>query len=685
MKRIINRVMTVFMAVIFLNNITVNAQYSNEYAKTDYRDLYIKNTNNQVLNKPTAQFMAKRISNNDVVDGVISYDGYDCNTEFPQIVCYVGDKIAFEDLSRDNNTGGAISEWDWQHYGTMGDHNQVYNYDIVNYDSYYCDTPGETIFYLCVKNDKKVKKDSCDPWSDNGNHQIKGRNKWYPNGIYWYFTAIKVIVKPVYDAEVQVRYWDASSGKVIDEEIVDAGKIENDSDIKTKCINIKDLEGYEYSGWKVRLENDTVQYSGDDKEVCIELSSYLPKKYLDIEYYPYSDVSVDIRYWDLAENMIIKSERVTGEKVMQETSFSIPITTPENYRIDGWNVQLDDGTIQYTGTDDMVIVVLSNYLSHKYLNVDCSKIADTPKENDSTDRKRAEVTYVDEESNKILDTDIFYGNNTLLPEDISVDIKNIEGYEVTDWTITNENGETENIGINSPVTISFKANEKVKYLVVNCIKKSNGGGDNESEPIITIKPSEDCNGIIEWTETDYHEVANGYYSNGRRKYKKCYHTFTYSAVLNADTKITPDTFKSGYGFELDVNCKITKTLVSNTGDCRAWGNNRTAKSSVANPTKSTVYIPWNMTNSFGIQSTVIPMDSNGALKFILPKSNMSSIGARKIYTPPELAGTEETPVSHSFEVYINGGGIGNVEFCKKLIGTITINGVMYDDDFSGAD
>ena len=92
-----------------------------------------------------------------------------------------------------------------------------------------------------------------------------------------------------------------------------------------------------------------------------------------------------------------------------------------------------------------------------------------------------------------------------------------------------------------------------------------------------------------------------------------------------------------------------------------------------------------MTNKLGTQDTAISMDENGTLKFILPRSNVSHTGERKIYTPVELAGTEESPVSHSFEIYINGGGVGSVEFCKKLNGTITINGVMYDDDFSDAD
>lgn len=56
--------------------------------------------------------------------------------------------------------------------------------------------------------------------------------------------------------------------------------------------------------------------------------------------------------------------------------------------------------------------------------------------------------------------------------------------------------------------------------------------------------------------------------------------------------------------------------------------------------------------------------------------------ARKIYTDVALAGTKEEPASHSFDIYISGGGVGNIEFCKKLSKTITINGDMYEDDFS---
>ena len=74
------------------------------------------------------------------------------------------------------------------------------------------------------------------------------------------------------------------------------------------------------------------------------------------------------------------------------------------------------------------------------------------------------------------------------------------------------------------------------------------------------------------------------------------------------------------------------------------------------------------------------MVPDGRLKFILPESPVSEIGAKKIYTPVELAGTMENPESHSFEIYIGGGGVGEIEFCQKIDGTITINGDMYEDD-----
>ena len=152
--------------------------------------------------------------------------------------------------------------------------------------------------------------------------------------------------------------------------------------------------------------------------------------------------------------------------------------------------------------------------------------------------------------------------------------------------------------------------------------------------------------------------------------------------MSADATVTPSTFKSGYGFETKVNYSIKTKLIDNDGDyCSSWGNSRSTTSKVKDPTKATVYIPWNVINRLGTQSKSIAMEKSGK-GFQLPKSPISEAGARKIYTDVALAGTKEEPASHSFDIYISGGGVGNIEFCKKLSKTITINGDMYEDDFS---
>ena len=67
-----------------------------------YRNLNILNKQGVRLNKPTAQFSANRIVNGEVADMAISYAGYDYNTEFPTLVCYVGDTLTFTDIISKN-------------------------------------------------------------------------------------------------------------------------------------------------------------------------------------------------------------------------------------------------------------------------------------------------------------------------------------------------------------------------------------------------------------------------------------------------------------------------------------------------------------------------------------------------------------------------------------------------------
>ncbi len=668
--------------------ISKNIDYDKEDAKGDYRNMSIYSKENACVEKPIAQFAVNRISNNQIVDKVISYDGYDCSHPFEEIVCYVGDKITFEDLSRDKNSGGKIVEWDWQYYGSMGDFNHIYNYNILDSVSFECTKPGKTTFYLSVKNNIKVKSGCCDPWSENGDHQIKGTNKWFPKGAYWYFTAVTVNVKPVKEAKIHIRYWDVVNNKIIKENTVAAGTIYTANDIIKKDIQLENIDGYTLYNWNVVLPDNTVQYNGNSKSVAVEMSEYLNEKYLNVECYPSIETGVEVRYWDSKANVILQSEYFPGGMVTanEEKSIRVNLSAPSGYGISGWNVQLPDGTIQYTGTDLVTDIAFSSIVPKKYLDVECYRQGGTQTQIDTS----VDIKYYNSINNTLISENTINGSNVQDGQEtkVNVQLTNPNGYKIDSWELILDNGTVQQQGTQKEFDVFLSSILNHKTVKVRCTFIGGGSGDGDiqlPDPIINVRPDGECIGVIEWTETDSHKVEDGYYSNGRKKYRVCTHTFKYKAVLDATSTIEPETLKSGYGFGVNVDCSLSSELVSNSGGCTSWGANRSSTSVVENPTRATVYIPWTMTNKLGTQDTAVSMEANGTLKFILPRSNISHTGERKIYTPVELAGTEESPVSHSFEIYINGGGVGNVEFCKKLNGTITINGVMYDDDFSGAD
>jgi hypothetical protein len=573
-------------AVFLCANITASADYCTDPAIDDYRDQPVWNQYGEVASKPISKFRIIRSRNGEVKDILESYSDNDLGTDFPAMQCYVGDTITFEDLS-DPTDGNGIKTWDFQYYGTLGDHFEEYNYNILESERFELTEPGETAFFLCVKSDVPVKTGSLDPWSENGNHQTVGVNKWFPKGMYWYFATARIVVSAAPQAIVNVRYWDKQSNKIFYEEQRSLGELIGDKTIKTS-IHITDYEGYEYSGWNVQVDGGDIQYEGTERDVDMELAPWVPVKNLNVEFYPYMDTELHVRYWDMYVSRVINEETLTGDKVLynQKTSVTYTPEDVDGYDYGGWSVQLPDSSIIETG-----------------------------------DKK--------------------------------------------------------------PVTVDLTSEHPIKYLNIKCYPQEwsppSGGDDDDVTP-----PDGVCDGEIVWTETDSHRVRNGYYSDGTPRYKTCYHTFTYKATLNAMATVTPDTFKSGYGFEVKVAYSINKKLIENDGDCSSWGNSRSADSTVKAPTKVTVYIPWSMTNRLGTQSREIVMEKSGNT-FQLPSSPVSETGARKIYTDVALAGTKEEPVSHSFDIYISGGGVGGIEFCKKLTENITINGDMYEDDFSGMD
>lgn len=592
-----NKFMAVILTVIFLfcNLFSSLASPSNEFVEEDYRDKKIKGIYDQIIQKPIAQFSVQRLRNGELIESAISYSGRDIYEPFPTLVCYVGDTLTFKDFSCD--LGGAnIITWDWQYFGHLGDSYKEYNYNIVNQDSYYLDSPGETTFFLCVKSDVKPKKGNLDPWSENGNHQTVGINKWFPEGMFWYFTAVRVIVHQAVDAQVHVRRWDAQRNTIFNEGTIWPGRLEGEDATVDTTVNACDWDGYEYSGWNVMLPDGTIQYSGTERDVGITLASWLPEKYLNIEYYPYMDTEVKVRYWDATANRVMHAESKYGDKVVKENKTTVSVHIPDwdGYEYSGWNVMLPDSTIQDSGVDRSVNIALNGYFPLKYLNIEYIGIG----------------------------------------------------------------GGSDNMVTPSPEP----------------------GGTTNPEP-----PDGICDGEITWTETESHRVRTGTDRHGNPTYKDCNHTFMYKAVLTATATVTPETFKSGYGFEVTVDYDITTSLVSNWGSYSSWGNSRQPTTVVKPPTKATVYVPWTMTNRLGTQSQAIEMDQNGAKSFRLPVSPVSEASVRKIYTDVSLAGTKEEPVTHSFDIYISGGGVGSTEFCKKLTKSIIINGDMYQDDFSGAD
>ena len=147
----------ILTAVFLCSNIFVaNADFSNEYADKDYRRQPIYNLYGETTRKPIANFRIIRMRGGEIKDMITSYSDNDLSAEFPSMQCYVGDTILFEDLS-DSTDGSTIKTWDFQHYGTLGDSYNEYNYNILESSKFELTEPGETAFFLCLISDVNVQ------------------------------------------------------------------------------------------------------------------------------------------------------------------------------------------------------------------------------------------------------------------------------------------------------------------------------------------------------------------------------------------------------------------------------------------------------------------------------------------------------------------------------------------------
>ena len=241
-----------------------------------------------------------------------------------------------------------------------------------------------------------------------------------------------------------------------------------------------------------------------------------------------------------------------------------------------------------------------------------------------------------------------------------------------------------------PVTLSFYRGGKMTDMP----DWDDGGNGNNTDlpdcnyeesnqPELPDENTENCGEVIRWTEKDSHTVTKPCARHGSHTYT-CSHSFVYETALSTNHTVTPKTLKSGYGFAVEVSSSISTRFVSNSGGCSAWGRGRSPEKVPQPPTKAEVRLHYTVSNVLGTQGSTVALERNGSnntdSSFITAQNPISVTGARTIYTDVALPGTAEVPAVNNFEIYIYGGGVNGVEFCKTINESITINGSMYDDD-----
>lgn len=217
------------------------------------------------------------------------------------------------------------------------------------------------------------------------------------------------------------------------------------------------------------------------------------------------------------------------------------------------------------------------------------------------------------------------------------------------------------------------------------------------EPPKVVTPPETmgkCQKVIRWNEVKSHTytVCSGSGKKRRCSTRTCNHVYTYETTLTTTAKLVAakkngnlTTFKSGYGFDVIVDCKISTRQVSNSGSCGKSLTKPNSKIPVP-PTYADVTTSWTVKNAkLGtVQPKVIVLDNMAKTattsNFRPAKNKISHDKNRLIYTDVKIPGTKKKPVKHTITVFVNGGGVNGVLFCEKVPLTFTINGNMYEDD-----
>jgi hypothetical protein len=136
-----------------------------------------------------------------------------------------------------------------------------------------------------------------------------------------------------------------------------------------------------------------------------------------------------------------------------------------------------------------------------------------------------------------------------------------------------------------------------------------------------------------------------------------------------------------------MNSVVTVKQVNDNGSC---GDHKTKAYSktVTPPTAAEVRTDWTVKNPEKkvTQGTTIPLvkgsGSGLTVNFVTKPNPVSNYNKPQIYTDVTMKGTKQKPVKHTITVYASGGGVNGVPFCKSISLSFTINGDMYEDDFT---
>jgi len=375
----------------------------------------------------------------------------------------------------------------------------------------------------------------------------------------------------------------------------------------------------------------------------------------------------------------IHPSQITGSNGYLQNGSIVRVYDPSGNPLDysSNNVSIGKGTFQNAGA----VAV------HFWYPLKITFYKMTALENDVAVTQIAKTSYP---ASQGVTAEVTIQNNGLKEVDTTLDF-NIPGILDEDRAIHLDAGESKVISFSfgTPETGSFvmtaevnksRAFEETDYsnnkLIVTAVI--------ETPPVYPISGS--CSDTIRWTETASHTITVPCEKHGSHSYP-CTHTFVYETKLTTTYNIAPRTLKSGYGFVVTVNPSINTHMVSNSG-CGNWGSGRSPSKKPVPPTKVEVRLPYKVTNKLGTQPFTVQLAQSGSsstTSAFEPKPNpISEIRAKKIYTAVGLSGTASRPARHDFDIYVSGGGVNGVEFCKVIHDFITINGNMYEDDFTGA-